>query len=492
MKVELSGFKQAVVSATSRSTSTRRRRLNVKLEVGAISEAVTVTGVSPLLKTDRADVSTRSTPEQLTELPVLDRNFTKFILLTPGTQQLGWQHAASENPQGSTQTRSTVSTSAAPAISSTAPRIAIRFSASSSSTRRSSRSRRRRSPRRTTTPSSDRRRPVSCRCRPSRAATSCTAAASGSTRTRACRRAIPFTQFQRDPLTGQFLPDTSKNQFGGSVGGQIVENQWFFFGDYQGTRNTSGGSRLVTVPTAAARARRLQRATASTSTIPPRRARRAAAVCRTTSFRAAGCRRRRWRSCSSFRSRTRPGRENGTIDNYVASGSETFDGNAFNVRIDGRLRDGINTFGRYSLGDFLRDGPPVFGEHGGGDELGQPRRRVRCRATKASPTASTRRSRRPCSPTSGSGMFSYKVNVLPFDFGTTPAADAGIPGLNLDSTRSRPACRRSSSAATATAAASRSAPASAIASAAATVRSTRTRSSSSWSATSRSSWAATA
>ena len=30
------------------------------------------------------------------------------------------------------------------------------------------------------------------------------------------------------------------------------------------------------------------------------------------------------------------------------------------------------------------------------------------------------------------GFFRYKVNVLPFDFGTTPAADAGIPGLNLD------------------------------------------------------------
>ncbi|MEJ7709689.1 MAG: hypothetical protein WKF84_07465 [Pyrinomonadaceae bacterium] len=26
------------------------------------------------------------------------------MLLTPGTQALGWQHAASENPQGSTQT----------------------------------------------------------------------------------------------------------------------------------------------------------------------------------------------------------------------------------------------------------------------------------------------------------------------------------------------------------------------------------------------------
>ena len=64
----------------------------------------------------------------------------------------------------------------------------------------------------------------------------------------------PFTQFQRDPLTGKFLPDTSKDQFGGSAGGKIVANKWFFFGDYEGSRNTIGGSRLVTVPTAAARA----------------------------------------------------------------------------------------------------------------------------------------------------------------------------------------------------------------------------------------------
>ena len=32
------------------------------------------------------------------------------------------------------------------------------------------------------------------------------------------------------------------------------------------------------------------------------------------------------------------------------------------------------------------------------------------------------------------GFFRYNVAVLPFDYGTTPAADAGIPSLNLDST----------------------------------------------------------
>ena len=30
------------------------------------------------------------------------------------------------------------------------------------------------------------------------------------------------------------------------------------------------------------------------------------------------------------------------------------------------------------------------------------------------------------------GFFKYGVDVLPNDFGTTPAKDAGIPGLNLD------------------------------------------------------------
>ena len=65
-----------------------------------MTETVEVTGGSPLLKTDRADVATTFEPKQITELPVLDRNFTKFILLTPGTQQLSWQHAAEREPAG--------------------------------------------------------------------------------------------------------------------------------------------------------------------------------------------------------------------------------------------------------------------------------------------------------------------------------------------------------------------------------------------------------
>ncbi len=57
----------------------------------------------PQLKTDRADVSTIFGSKEVQELPVAGRNFTGLQLLLPGAQELGWSHAASEDPQGSKQ-----------------------------------------------------------------------------------------------------------------------------------------------------------------------------------------------------------------------------------------------------------------------------------------------------------------------------------------------------------------------------------------------------
>src|SRR5207302_11345753 len=101
--VELAGFKSAGFSDIKVSVDTQTT-LDVRMSIGEVSENVTVTGFSPVLKTDRADVATTFDTKQINELPILDRNFTKLFLRTPGTQQLQWQHAASENPQGSTQT----------------------------------------------------------------------------------------------------------------------------------------------------------------------------------------------------------------------------------------------------------------------------------------------------------------------------------------------------------------------------------------------------
>ena len=124
------------------------------------------------------------------------------------------------------------------------------------------------------------------------------------------------------------------------------------------------------------------------------------------------------------------GKENGTRNNFVASGSEIFDNDTFDVRIDNRFSDNLNMFGRYSFADYTRDGPPAFGQ-GGGLELvslgGTSKVRNHSLAIGFDYTLSPQ-----MLVDFRFGYFKYGVNVLPFDFGTPPAADAGIPGLNLD------------------------------------------------------------
>lgn len=128
-----------------------------------------------------------------------------------------------------------------------------------------------------------------------------------------------------------------------------------------------------------------------------------------------------------------PGTANGTRDNYVASGTTTTRQNNFVVRLDGRISDSLNVFARSNHFDSTIDAPVAFGRAGGpGFAPGNG----------FEGTSESRDRNLPLgldytlSPTSvldvRLGYFQYKVDVLPFDYGTRPAAEIGIPGLNLD------------------------------------------------------------
>jgi outer membrane receptor protein involved in Fe transport len=428
VKAELSGFKTAVFPNIVVDVDTQTT-LDVKLEIGQVSESVTVSGFSPLLKTDRADVASTFDAHQITDLPVLDRNFTKLILLTPGTQQLQWQHAASENPQGSTQTMVNGQhfSGTGYQLDGTENRDPIlgiivinpNFEAIGET--------------KITSQNYDAEFGQATAGVVSVQTKSGTNSIHGSgfefhqdDRTQS---ANPFSQTVPDPLTGRLIPKTNKNQFGGSIGGPIQKDRVFFFGDYQGTRSDVGGSRLLTVPTAAARAGDLSaygvsiydplggapalRQQFPNNVIPASRlSPQAQAILKLIPL------------------PNRPGIENGTRENYAASGSEVFDNDTGDVRVDGRVNDRLNLFGRYSFGDFRRDGPTAFGP-GGGQEIvslgGTSKVRNHSLASGFDQVISTN-----MTLDVRFGYFKYNVDVSPFDVGTTPAKDAGIPGLNLD------------------------------------------------------------
>ncbi len=59
-------------------------RVDATLEVGDVSQEITVTAAAPSLKTDRADVSETIAREEIVNLPALGNNITTLTLLAPG------------------------------------------------------------------------------------------------------------------------------------------------------------------------------------------------------------------------------------------------------------------------------------------------------------------------------------------------------------------------------------------------------------------------
>ncbi len=428
VKAELAGFKTAVFSDIRVNVDTQTT-LDIRMAIGEVSENVTVTGFSPVLKTDRADVASSFDAQQITDLPVLDRNFTKFILLTPGTQQLQWQHAASENPQGSTQTMVNGQhfSGTGYQLDGTENRDPIlgiivvnpNFDAIAET--------------KITSQNYDAEFGQATAGVVSVQTKSGTNSLHGTlfefNQTDKTQSANPFTQTQPDPITGKLIPDTKRNQFGGSFGGPLRRDRAFFFGDYQGTRSNVGGSRILTVPTEAARRGDLSAYGANIydplTGAPAQRTQFPGNV-----IPAARLSPQTQALLKLLPLPNRTGIENGTRENYAVSGSEVFDNDTFDVRVDTRISNQLNAFGRYSFADYTRDGPTGFGQ-GGGQEIVSlgGTSKVRNQSVAAGFDRSI-----------GSnmtldfrfGFFKYKVDVLPFDFGTTPARDAGIPGLNLD------------------------------------------------------------
>src|ERR1700748_3677216 len=228
-------------------------KVDLSLQVGAAATTVTVTDAAPLLQTDRADVSTILNARAVSDLPNLQRNFTEFELLTPGTTYIGWSVGQATNPQQSQQIEvngqlpfatgyerdGTDNQDPIQGVEVINPNLdAV-------------------SEMKVTSQNYDAEFGNAVAGLVTAQTKSGGNAFHGSAfeyrRSDAQQARDPFTQFAPDPLTGRYLAPNLHNQFGGSVGGPIFKDKLFFFGDYQGLREKTGSATLHTVTTPKAR-----------------------------------------------------------------------------------------------------------------------------------------------------------------------------------------------------------------------------------------------
>ena len=79
--IEQTGFKKAVVNVTLNARD--RRPVQVTLEAGALNEVVTITNEAPLLQESPSGQALVS-GNQVTELPLNNRNFIRLLETVPG------------------------------------------------------------------------------------------------------------------------------------------------------------------------------------------------------------------------------------------------------------------------------------------------------------------------------------------------------------------------------------------------------------------------
>jgi hypothetical protein len=354
-------------------------KVDVTLTIGTVSNTVTVSAAAPLLQTEHTDVNVILNERAVETLPNLNRNFTAFELLTPGTTYIGWNVGEAQNPQRSQQIEVDGQLPFATGYEldgtdNQDPVIGIAVINPNLDAV---------SEMKVTSQNYD------AEFGKAVAGLVTAQTKSGSNdihgsafeywRSDALQARDPFTEFAPNPLTHRFIPGTLHNQFGGSVGGPIIKNKLFFFGDYQGLRERTGSATLTTVPTALAKSSctsggncdlsdylapqplgagvqiydpasnqiSLTGRTAFPGNIIPANRLSAAAV-------------------NFFKLLPSPNVAGaGIVNNYLASGSGPFNTNQFDTRIDDQLSDKLHLFGRYTYFGSELSGAPYFGAAGG-------------------------------------------------------------------------------------------------------------------------------
>jgi hypothetical protein len=231
-----------------------RSRLDISLPVGSIGETVTVAGVTPLLSTESAALGTVVNNDEMQRLPLAIRNWDDLMAMVPGVQSDRYTEQAGGTSAGRTggvsvhgnrslQNNFLLDGVANNSFSTNVQELTTQISR----------------------PSVDAISEFKVITSPYAAEYGWAPGASIVVNTKSgtnSLRGTAYDFFRNDKLdtinyfakkAGQPKSTNKQNQFGGNLGGPVLRNRVFFFGDYEGTRIRQGVLRTGRVMTPAER-----------------------------------------------------------------------------------------------------------------------------------------------------------------------------------------------------------------------------------------------
>jgi hypothetical protein len=349
LSVEATGFKKLVSNQITLEVN-QTARVDLQLQVGGVNEVVNIQDVAPILQTENVTVGNVITGNTATNLPLNGRNFQQLVLLVPGaiTPNPGAFTGAGQGAQGRPYVNGNREQGNAFLLDGISVDETI-----------------------------DNRigyKPNVDALAEFRVETSNSSAEFGNVTGATVNATLKSGTNEFHGNVFEFLrndkfdanswannrasaPDASgrivgapkqklrRNVFGGTIGGPIIKEKLFFFGDYQGTEERTGGGATRTVPLAAWRTgdlssittpiRNPQGGTFPGNIIPANRIVNPAA-------------RALFADTSLLPLPNRPGISN----NYVTDFANFVGGYQFDVKIDARLSEKDNFSARYYFGDY--------------------------------------------------------------------------------------------------------------------------------------------
>jgi len=422
---EMTGFKTTTLSNIELGVD-QRVRLNTKLEVGAMTESVSVEAVSPLVQTSSSELGTTVRSEQIEALPLNGRNFVNLTRTLPGVLRgipganidgagsLAWRASASFSANGQRARDNNFMLDGVDNNETWLQTVVI-------------------------FPSVD-------ALDEFKLQTSTYSAEFGHSLGGVVNLQIKsgtnvmhgsVFEFHRDDAfdannffnnrAGRKKPQFSQNQFGGTVGGAVLKDKTFFFGDYQGHRELQGQTFLSTVPSGAMRGGNFSELTRVIydpqtgqpfpgNTIPDNRIDPVARAILSQLY------------PEPNTPGTRQASNGQTISNYLINPIKERQDNQFDVKVDHNLTATNRFFTRYSYEKTHRLQPATLPHGDAGATFGAGDGNIKAQSVAFNDTQ-----------TLGSnwlnefrfGWSSIKFYMTSIDYGTNPAAAVGIPGINF-------------------------------------------------------------